>query len=55
MENSKRSYTLDWVIVEGGTQPGVDLSNRDALIDLMEEDPTTGRAATVGRNSRATR
>jgi hypothetical protein len=37
MENSKRSYTLDWVIVEGGPQPGVDLSNRDALIDRMED------------------
>ena len=36
MENSKRSYTLDWVIVEGDAQPGVDLTDRDALIDRME-------------------
>lgn len=30
-------YRLDWVVVPGGTQPGVDLSDRAALIDLMEE------------------
>ena len=29
-------YRLDWVIVEGGARPGIDLSDRDALIDLMD-------------------
>ena len=29
-------YRLDWVIVECGAIPGIDLSDRDALIDLMD-------------------
>ena len=31
-----RSYRLDWKTVPGGLQPGVDLTDRDALIDRME-------------------
>ena len=38
VENSERCYTLDWVTVEGGAQPGVDLTDRDALLDRMGED-----------------
>ena len=38
VENSGRCYTLDWVTVEGGAQPGVDLTDRDALIDRMGDD-----------------
>jgi hypothetical protein len=33
----RHSCALDWVLVEGGTQPGVDLTDRDALIDHMEK------------------
>lgn len=29
-------YKLRWVTVEGSLQPGVDLDDRDSLIDLME-------------------
>ena len=29
-------YRLDWVIVEGGARSGIDLSDRDALMDLMD-------------------
>ena len=29
-------YRLRWVIVEGGARPGIDLSDRDALMDLMD-------------------
>ena len=39
LENEARSdasYLLRWQPVGGGTQPGVDLSDRDALIDRME-------------------
>ena len=32
----KSSYRLRWVTVKGGTQPGIDLADRDALIDRME-------------------
>ena len=32
----KLSYRLRWVTVKGGVQPGVDLDDRDALIDRME-------------------
>lgn len=38
VESSERCYTLDWVTVEGGVQPGVDLTDRDALLDRMEDD-----------------
>jgi hypothetical protein len=31
-----RPYRLDWKIVPGGLQAGVDLTDRDALIDHME-------------------
>jgi len=40
MENSGRSYTLDWVTVEGDAQPGVDPTDRDALMDLVGDDRT---------------
>ena len=33
---TKPSYRLRWVTVKGGVQPGVDLDDRDALIDRME-------------------
>lgn len=29
-------YRLRWMIVEGGARPGINLSDRDALIDLMD-------------------
>ncbi len=31
-----RPYRFEWVVVEGGAQAGVDLTDRDALIDRME-------------------
>ena len=38
VENGERGYTLDWVTVDGGVQPGVDLTDRDALLDRMGDD-----------------
>ncbi len=38
MDKPERSYTLDWVTVEGGAQPGVDLTDRVALIDRMGDE-----------------
>jgi len=35
-KKTKHSYRLRWVTVKGGVQPGVDLDDRDALIDRME-------------------
>lgn len=35
-EKGSRPYRLQWVTVPGGPKPGVDLTDRDALIDLME-------------------
>lgn len=35
-EKGSRPYRLHWVTVPGGPKPGVDLTDRDALIDLME-------------------
>lgn len=29
-------YRLQWVVVRGGAQPGVDLTDRDNLLDRME-------------------
>lgn len=34
---AKSSFRLDWPVVEGGAQPGVDLADRDALLRRMEE------------------
>ena len=31
-----RSYRFRWRVVAGGTQPGVDLTIRDALLEPME-------------------
>ena len=31
-----RPYKLRWLVVRGGAQPGVDLTDRDALLDRME-------------------
>jgi hypothetical protein len=31
-------YELDWTVVEGGAQPGVDLEDRDALYERMDDD-----------------
>lgn len=31
------SFALDWLIVEGGTQPGVDITDRDSLIERMSD------------------
>ena len=28
---------LRWLVVDGGPRPGVDLADRDALLDLMED------------------
>jgi plasmid stability protein len=38
MQESRKDkpYRLLWVTVEGGAQPGVDLTDRDALFDRME-------------------
>ena len=33
---TERPYSLRWRTVEGGVQPGVDLSDRDSLLDRME-------------------
>ena len=30
------TFTLDWVVVEGATGEGVDLSDRDALYEIMD-------------------
>ncbi|CAN5859428.1 antitoxin VapB48 [soil metagenome] len=30
------AYKLEWTVVPGGARPGVDLSDRDALIDIMD-------------------
>ena len=31
------SAQLRWLVVPGGPRPGVDLADRDALLDIMEE------------------
>lgn len=31
-------FQLEWIVVEGGAQPGVDFNDRDALYELMERD-----------------
>lgn len=31
------SYRLQWRTEQGQVQPGVDLANRDALLDLMDQ------------------
>jgi putative antitoxin of VapBC-like toxin-antitoxin system len=33
---SKGNYRLKWVVVPGGAQPGVDITDRDALLERME-------------------
>ncbi|HUP00170.1 MAG TPA: ribbon-helix-helix protein, CopG family [Gemmatimonadota bacterium] len=30
-------YRLEWTVVPGGARPGVDLSDRDALLDIMDD------------------
>ena len=40
-----RKYRLKWVVVEGGAQAGLDLADRGALTDLMDE-----RSDNAGRN-----
>lgn len=37
MDQAASPSPLRWVVVEGGPLPGVELANRDALLDLMEE------------------
>lgn len=32
-----RKYRLQWVVVDGGAQAGLDLADRGALTDLMDE------------------
>ena len=32
-------HELEWTVVQGGTQPSVDLADRDALVDQMERGP----------------
>jgi len=29
-------YRLEWTVVPGGARPGIDLSDRSSLIDLMD-------------------
>lgn len=36
-KKKKQSFRLRWVTAKGGVQPGVDLADRVALIDRMEE------------------
>ena len=36
VRKKKSPYVLRWVVVDGGAQPGVDLVDRDALLDRME-------------------
>lgn len=31
------AFVLEWPVTEGGVQPGVDLADRDALIEVMDE------------------
>lgn len=38
-EQRSHPYRFEWVTVPGGTLPGVDLTDRDALIDLMDRRP----------------
>ena len=33
---SAPDYRLHWVVVEGGARPGIDLSDRETLMDLMD-------------------
>ena len=35
-QQARRGYKFRWVEVEGDVQPGVDILDRDALIDRME-------------------
>jgi metal-responsive CopG/Arc/MetJ family transcriptional regulator len=35
-KKTKHSFRLRWITVKGGVQPGVDLVDRDALIERME-------------------
>ncbi|MGH8589664.1 MAG: hypothetical protein ACREXX_10145 [Gammaproteobacteria bacterium] len=37
--HGRPSFTLQWKTVRGRLRPGVDLSDRDSLIDRMEERP----------------
>ena len=39
LDREKRgsSYRLQWITVPGGPQPGVDLADRDALLERMED------------------
>ncbi|HSO55232.1 MAG TPA: type II toxin-antitoxin system VapB family antitoxin [Actinomycetes bacterium] len=46
----RRAHTADRAVElpvfgEGGVQPGVDLDDSAALLDLMEDDATAGNAA----------
>jgi len=38
-QESKRdhSYRIRWVTMSGGVQPGIDLADRDALFERMEQ------------------
>ncbi|NIR44781.1 MAG: type II toxin-antitoxin system VapB family antitoxin [Gemmatimonadetes bacterium] len=38
-KREERDYRLRWVTVEGGVQSGVDLTDRDALLERMEGEP----------------
>lgn len=29
-------YRLRWVVVEGGARPGIDVDDRDSLMDIMD-------------------
>ncbi len=40
-KRQKSSYRLQWKTVKGQLQPGVDLSNRDSLFDLMNDPSIT--------------
>lgn len=35
-QTSGNPFRLEWPVVEGGVQPGVDLDDRDALVRRME-------------------
>ena len=36
---SQQQFKLNWITVAGRIQPGVDLSDRDALLEVMEDRP----------------
>ena len=36
-DRHKHAHRMQWVTVSGGVQPGLDLNDRDALLERMEQ------------------